>query len=62
MTKGAMVTIMAKLILGCNQGTGPEKKVEVLAAIGQDQAEDFIGQVEELAGARVRSRSRSTLY
>lgn len=60
MAEGAMVTVMAELAFGCNQGTGPEEKVEVLTAVGQDQAKNFIGQVEELARARARSESRSS--
>lgn len=43
MAERTMVTVMAELVLGCDQGTGPEEKVEVLAAVGKDQAQNFIG-------------------
>lgn len=57
-----MVTVMAELALGCNQGTRPKEKVEILAAVGQDQAQNFVRQVEELARAGSRSGSRSGWY
>jgi len=50
-----MVTVVAELVLGCDQGTGPKKKVEILAAVGQDQTQNFIRKIQELARARARA-------